>query len=258
MGFANNKTDLLNYIEKILGLIPLRDILPEPYNKDSWMDEVILPISLVTFSTYYPLEVPYQVDPSTEKKNDWYFVDESKIANAKILGVKDIDWSTVGRDSLFYQSTYGFGVYDPYVGQYGVDDIMMGQMRADIASLYNIGIYPKFEEPNKFKIEGVFNSDITKTIGTFKIKVLVQHPDSLLTIPATKMESFKALCVADTASYLVANLKHFENVESLYAQIQLRLDDLRDWASKSETIREEYKANFVSAENPSVPLIMSV
>ena len=52
MGFTNNKTDLLNYIEKMLGLIPLRDILPEPYNKDSWMKEVILPISLVSFSTY--------------------------------------------------------------------------------------------------------------------------------------------------------------------------------------------------------------
>lgn len=258
MGFTNNKTDLLNYIEKMLGLIPLRDILPEPYNKDSWMKEVILPISLVSFSTYYPLEVPYVVDKCTKKKNGWYFVDEAKIANAKIIGIKDIDWSTVGRDSLFYQSTYGYGIYDPYVGAYGVDDIMMGQMRADIASLYNVGIYPKFEEPNKFKIEGLFDSDITKNIGTFKITVLVYHSDSLLTIPATKMELFKSLCTADTATYLVANLKHFENIESVYAQVQLRLDDLRDWASKSETIREEMKSNFVSAENPSVPLIMSI
>lgn len=258
MAFTNDKTNLLNYIEKMLGLIPLREILPEPFNKDSWMEEVILPISLVSFSTYYPLEIPYYVDQTTKKKNGWYFIDEAKIANAKILGVKDLDWSTVGRDSLFYQGTYGYGIYDPYVGAYGVDDIMMGQMRADIASLYNVGIYLKFAEPNKFRIEGVFNSDITKKIGNFKLTVLVYHSDSLLTIPATKMEFFNNLCTADVAAYLVANLKHFENVETLYAQVQLKLDDLRDWAGKADTMREEMKANFVSAENPSVPLIMSI
>lgn len=258
MAFTNNKTDLLNYIEKILGLIPMRDILPKPYDKESWMEEVITSISLVSFSTYYPLEVPYYVDEDTKRKNEWYFIDEAKIANAKILGVKDIDWSTVGRDSLFYQSTYGYGIYDPYVGAYGVDDIMMGQMRSDIASLYNFGIYPVFADPNKFRIEGLFKSDITKKIGNFKLTVLVYHSDSLLTIPATKMELFRSLCTADVATYLVSNLKHFENVESLYAQIQLRLDDLRDWASKSESIREDMKSNFISAENPTVPLIMSI
>ena len=258
MSFTNNKTDLLNYIEKMLGLIPLRGILPEPYDKDSWMKEVVEEISLVTFSTYYPVEVPYWVDEDTKQKNGWYYIDEAKIANAKILGIKDIDWSTIGRDSLFYQSTYGYGIYDPYVGAYGVDDIMMGQMRADVASLYNFGVYPKFSDPNKFRLEGLFSSDITKKIGRFKVTVLVYHSNSLLTIPTTMMETFRNLCTADVANYLVANLKHFENVESLYAQIQLRLDDLRDWASKADTIREEFKANFVSAENPSIPLIMSI
>ena len=258
MAFVNDKTSLLNYAEKLLGLIPLRDVLPEPFNKDSWMEEVILPISLVSFSTYYPLEIPYEVDQNTPKKNDWYFIDEAKVANAKIIGVKDLEWSTLGRDSLFYQSTYGYGIYDPYVGAYGVDDIMMGQMRADISSLYNFGVYPVFEDPNKFRIEGLFRSDITQKIGNFRLKVLVYHPDSLLTIPATKMELFSNLCTADIATYLVANLKHFENVESVYAQVQLRLDDLRDWSGKSDSIREEMKSSFISAENPSVPLIMSI
>ena len=258
MAFVNDKSQLLNYIEKMLGLIPLRDILPEPFDKDSWMDEVVLPISLQSFSVYYPLEIPYEVDSSTKKKNGWYYIDEEKVANAKILGVKDLDWSTLGRDSLFYQSTYGYGVYDPYVGSYGVDDIAMGQMRADVASLYNFSIYPIFESPNKFRIEGVFSSDITKTIGHFKLKVLVQHPDSLLTIPATRSELFNNLCTADVATYLVSNLKHYENVESIYAQIQLRLDDLRDWSAKSDMYREEMKNSFVSAENPTVPLIMSI
>ena len=41
MAFANNMTLVLDFIEKKLGLIPLRDILPEPFDKNSWAKEII-------------------------------------------------------------------------------------------------------------------------------------------------------------------------------------------------------------------------
>lgn len=258
MAFANNMTLVLDYIEKKLGLIPLRDILPEPYNKNSWADEVIKPISLVSFSTYYGQEVEYKIDSSTRRKNEWYLIDESKIGNATILGVKDIKYSTLGRDSLFYQTDVGYGMFDPYLGNYGVDDVMLSQMRADITSIYNYGIYPKFEAPNKFRVEGLFNSDITSRLGSFSVTLLIIHSDNLLTIEPTKMELFKSLACADVADYLVTNLKHYENIETVYAQIQLHLDDLRDWAAKAEQIREQMQSSFISPESSNTPIMFSI
>lgn len=258
--FSNNMTLLLDFIEKKLGLIPLRGIIPAPFDKNSWAKEVIENISLVTFSTYYPLEVPYRIDATTKKKNDWYYIDEDKIGgpNTKIIGCKDISWETIGRDGLFFQVAAGYGQYDAYAGAYSVEDVMIGQMRADISSLYNYNMYPKFEDPNKFKIEGLFASDITKNLGNFSIKVLVMHNINLLTIPTSKMEFFKALCVADVADYLVANLEHFENIETVYAQVQLKLDRLRDYASQAISIREQLQSSFVSADNGSIPCIMAI
>ena len=258
MAFANNMTLVLNFIEKKLGLIPLRDILPAPYDKNSWAEEVIKPLSLVSFSTYYGQKIEYRIDQSTRRKNEWYIIDESKIGNATILGVTDIKYSTLGRDSLFYQTDTGYGMWDPYFGNFGVDDVALSQMRADITSLYNYSIYPKFEAPNKFRVEGLFNSDITSRLGSFTVNLLVLHSDNLLTIEPTKMELFKSLACADVADYLVSNLKHFENIETVYAQIQLHLDELRDWAGKAETIREQMANSFVSPESNNTPCIVCI
>ena len=139
-----------------------------------------------------------------------------------------------------------------------VDDVMLSQMRADITSIYNYGIYPKFEAPNKFRVEGLFNSDITSRLGSFSVTLLIIHSDNLLTIEPTKMELFKSLACADVADYLVTNLKHYENIETVYAQIQLHLDDLRDWAAKAEQIREQMQSSFISPESSNTPIMFSI
>ena len=72
------------------------------------------------------------------------------------------------------------------------------------------------------------------------------------------MELFKSLACADVADYLVSNLKHFENIETVYAQIQLHLDELRDWAGKAETIREQMANSFVSPESNNTPCIVCI
>ena len=82
MAFVNDKTSLLNYAEKMLALIPLRDVLPEPFNKDSWMEEVILPISLVL--TAGSSQKVYDGTPLT---NDNYYISIGKIVEGHVLEV---------------------------------------------------------------------------------------------------------------------------------------------------------------------------
>ena len=77
MAHANDMTNLLNKIERRLGLMALTPHLPEKYNKGAWA-EVIKDQSLTTFSRYFPWKVPFRVTPDIPRRNGWYIIDEEK------------------------------------------------------------------------------------------------------------------------------------------------------------------------------------
>ena len=98
--YTNNMSDLLNKVERRLGLVPLTPYLPKEYNKETWAD-IIKTDTLITFSRFYPRKIPFRVTPKTApKKSGWYYIDESYIGNQKILGIGDLDWTAFSNRSL--------------------------------------------------------------------------------------------------------------------------------------------------------------
>lgn len=257
MAFANDMSALLNLIERQLGLIPLTPHLPREFGKDTWAD-VIKNDTLVSFSRYYPYKVPYTVDIESTMTdiNGYYMLDEDALGGAMILGIADIDWADFSNCNLSLSQTLGYGLPDIAAMNYGYEDILNFQMRADQASIFKNGIYIDFKYPNKFKLVGVGNLDL-KLIKRFKIFVLIQHP-GLHTIPPTQMETFVALAKATIAEFLYNNLKYYEGIENVYAQIDMKLSDLQNEASKKDDILNNIRENYVSAGNDSVPIMMTI
>ena len=72
------------------------------------------------------------------------------------------------------------------------------------------------------------------------------------------METFEALAQADIANFLKANLKYVDGLETVYVNIDLKLSELEQEASKRETIIEEIKNSYVSASNDNIPYILTV
>lgn len=250
----NRMTDLLNKIERRLGTRPLN--LQEPMRKEDWV-EVIKSDTIPTFSRFFPHQIQIMVDGS-RIKNGFYYIDESVTENYDIIGVKDLDFKLFARDSLRIQQGVGYGVYDFLSNNYGLDDIMLLQLRADATSLFNNGIYIVFEPPNLIKLESVNGGNFTRGLEGWPLIIFVNHPANLMTISPMKMETFEQLATADVATYLFNILKHYRNLETVFANVDINIETIEEKANSRNDIVEKLENSYVSAANKNQPLIYCV
>jgi hypothetical protein len=262
MPLANDMTLLINKIERRLGLAQLVPHLPENLGKEKWA-EVINQDTMVTFSRYYPNRFPLVVNDDTCHKETingvvWYYIKDEILDGVKLLGLMDIDWMdhTTANSSLGATSLGG-GYYYPSFAcpQATFESVLALQMNADMASLYNRGIYIDFQYPNRFSLKGLANTNYD--LNTFTVILLVEHR-SLSTISPTKMEVFESLAQADVANFLYMNLRYFDGFETAYVNIDLKLSELQDAANKRESILEEIQNSYVSTSNDNIPYIWTV
>jgi hypothetical protein len=262
MALANNYTDLLNKIERRLGLIPLVPHLPEELGKKAWAT-VIKDDTMVTFSRYFPLKVRFVVNYETCHKvksvngTTEYIIKDEYLGGAKLLGVRDIDWQDCSADNLSVGQTAGYGYYIPNYGgmESTFEAFLAQQMSADIASLYNNQIYIDFEYPNKLKIMRAGNVDVN--LASFVVDLLVEH-SNLQTISPTKMETFESLAQADVARFLYMNLRYYDNLDTIYINIDLKLSELEQEGNKRDQIIDDMKNAYTLAASDTTPLIWSV
>lgn len=248
-------TRLLNKIERRLGTKMLN--LPDHLTKDKWAD-VIIEDTLTTYSRYFPNKLRINIDNSWAQKNGYFLIDDKICDSCEIIGVRDIAWDDFAHDSLKMQGDQGYGIYDYLSNNYGLDDIGMLQMRADHTSLFNNGIYIDFIEPNMIKLVNVTGAEVHRLTRGFPIDLLVKHAENLMTISESKMEIFEDLATADVATFLYNELKYFEGIETVYANIDMKLGDLESKASRREDIIATIKENYVSAGNDNQPIMFTI
>lgn len=253
---ANRMTALLDKIERRLGTAPLN--LPEHLQKDKWAEQVIANETLDTFSRYFPNAIEIRLDKSMRTKDGFYLIDEPFGDNVEILGVRDINWQQFSQSTTRRHDAYGYGYYDFLANNYGMDDIMLLQARADQMSLFNNNIFVDFQQPNRVRFVTVTGSDITMSIDNIPITVLVKHAPNLKTIPPTMMEMFEKLAEADVATFLFNELKYYDGIETVHASIDLKLSELESKAGTRDDIVEKLDEAHVSAANKKQPLIFVV
>ena len=248
--------NLLNKIERRLGTRQLN--LPDYLSKDKWAEEVISNETLDTFSRYFPNSIHIVLDLSQRNKEGYYLLDNYVPDSVEIIGVRDIDWALFSRDSLRLQEAQGYGTYDFMTNNYGMDDIALLQMRADHMSLFNNQIFVEYKPPNMIKLTTVTGTDVTRGMQSFPIELLIKHANNLMTIPPTMMETFEALAEADVANFLYENLKYYDGLETVYANIDMKISDLENKSSRREEIVQKLEESYVSAANAHQPLMFTV
>ena len=72
------------------------------------------------------------------------------------------------------------------------------------------------------------------------------------------METFEALAQADIAQFLYRYLKYYDQLQTVYATIDLKLQDLETEANKREEVINYIKESYVSASNANQPLMYTV
>lgn len=253
---TNKMNNLLNKIERRLGTRQLN--LPDYLQKDNWAKDVIANDTLDTFSRFFPNSMHITLDLSQRMKDGYYIIDKYIPENIEILGVRDIDWALFSRDSLRLQEAQGYGTYDFMTNNYGLDDIALLQMRADHMSMFNNQIFIDFKPPNMIKVSTVTGADITRGMKSYPIEILIKHAPNLMTIPATMMEIFEELAEADVARFLYEELKYFDGLETVFANIDMKISDLEGKASRREEIVQRLDEAHVSAANKNQPLMFTI
>jgi hypothetical protein len=180
------------------------------------------------------------------------------LQGTKLLGIMDIDWQdhTTANSSLGATSIGGGYYYPNFACPVETfNSIIMLQGNADMASLYNRGIYIDFEYPNRFCLKGLGNTNYD--LSRFVVLLLVQHV-SISTISPTMMSIFESLATADIARFLYANLKYFDGLETAYVNIDMKLSELNDEANKREQVIDKLEQSYVSTSNGNIPYILTV
>lgn len=262
MALSNDMTNLLNKISRRLGLIPLEPHLPDYCNKESWA-KIIMEDTIVTFSRFFPNQFKMIINDSTcdKKKDDqgttWYYIKDEILQGAKLLGVRDIDWMDGSSNNSSLGATNMTSYYYPSMGCPAAtfESILSLQMAADFNSLFNRGIVVDFQYPNRFCLKGLGNVDYD--LNSFTLILLVEH-NNLSTISPTMMNVFEDLAMADVANYLYQNLKYYDNLETAFINIDMKLNELNDVGNKRDSIVDRLENSYVSASNNAIPYIMTV
>lgn len=248
----NRMTLLLNKIERRLTL-GLR--LPEELSKDSWV-QIIEEDTIPEFSRYFPHKIVTIIDNNC-CKDGYYFVDKNLPEGSVIIGVKDIDWEAYRCDPRYDRYGINFGTYDFISRDYAVDDVAFSQMSADFMSLFNLGIYIDFEYPNKIKLQSVNGSPVSR-YRPFPLAVFVQHPSNLMTISPTMMKEFEDLATSDVANVLYENLKWYDGTDTVYQNLDLKLQGIENWKNKRDEIIQRLDEAHTTTANENQPIILTV
>ena len=252
----NKMTDLLDKIERRLGTKILN--LPKQLSKEEWVT-IIEKDTIPTFSRYLPNAIKVLVNTKETDSEGYSWVDDNLPDYVKIIGIRDIDWSSFGVINGGSRTPAGFGIYDMWSSQYGLDEIGLLQARADVSSFFNTAIYPEYKYPNKIRFKtSAGTAAINFQYDTVPVTLLVEHSKDLSTIAPSKMEIFENLATADVASFLYESLKYFDNLETVFANIDIKIDSLKERADRREDIINELKDGYVSAANSNQPLLFTV
>ena len=254
MRMMNRMTDVLTKLEHRLGTDVLG--LPREFQKDYWARKVIAKETLDTFSRFFPHRMKYVLGPEN-KKNDYYLIDESICENVDILGASDLNWHDWSSHypGLLYG---GVNSYDMMTSGIDFETMVDVQMMADHVSLFSNGISVDFQPPNRIYLRIVIASSFLTNFQRIPINLFVKHPLNLKTIEPTKMEIFEELALADVATYLYEKLKMYDQMETAFTNVDLKLASLEEKARTRQEIVEKLRNSYVSAANKNMPIMISI
>lgn len=268
MPIANRMSILLNKIEMTLGTKDLN--LPDDLKKARWADPPSAdftggPIALFTiptFSRMYPNKTTVKLNNAKRTKDGWFILDEvvGLGDGYTVIGAGDIDWTQYGA-GISSSISAGYGVYMPNNAMYSLPDIMMAQMSANVYSAFGNAnnMYVEFKEPNLVKLVGpngiTYNSSM---LENYPITVYLEHNMNLMTIAPTKMSIFEELAAADVARFLYKALMRYDNLETVFGSIDIKLDDLANEASKRDDVIARLEDGRISSANEAMPMIMLI
>lgn len=222
-----NVSQLLTSIKMDLGIYGLRLPFDDP---DATLMEVIKLKTIKTFSVYLPQVKLLRIDLKKDLeciKTDYtesIYIIPDLFAGREIMYIRNL----MPRNKLITGNGYLSPMFDGSIDTF--NSLMMVQANANLASIAAPPITFKFETPNKLYIYNVASS-----YGIVEIEFAVEHAENLSTIPTTAWESFYELALLDVKRFLYNTLKHYNELQTAYGTINLRIDE---WSNAEDNRKD--------------------
>jgi hypothetical protein len=210
-----NASDLLRRIKTNLGIYSLKLPFDDP---DKEIMENITSNTLKTFSVFLPHIVTEVIDlTNTERliQKDYY---ESiylipPFFPTDIVYVRNVTPRSNLINGGFLSPMFDVGLDVHY-------SMMMANANANLISSKTPSMNFIFKPPNKLYLYNVL-----ATATEMVLEVGFMHSPNLSTITPTSWETFVELAILDTKIFLYGVLKHYNDIQSAYGNINLKIDD---------------------------------
>jgi len=226
-----NVSDLLTSIKMDLGIYGLSLPFEKP---DDTLFNVIKLKTLTTYSVFFPYTLKMNLDIRTltclnSNYSESSYVIPDLFGDKKIIMIKNVN-----PKNKSFSNGYTSPIFDGEISTY--ESLMMGQASADLMSLAAPPMTFKFQEPN---ILVLYN--YATMYGEIDVEVGLAHAPNLATIPSTQWESFYELALIDVKRFLYNTLKHYNEIQTAYGTIQLKIDDWSNSESDRKEMIEKYR-----------------
>lgn len=203
-------------------------------NPDKAIEETIKNITLRTFSTYCPYYETYRFNLSDLKKikkeaNYEMYLLPDIFSQREILFIRKIDYDEADVTSVGY---WGGGV--PLLQGNMLKQAMLSNAALNLTNLTISKFTFKYEHPRKVTLYNVLSS--CKLV----FDIAFMHDKNLASISPTEEEAFYNLALLDVKDMLYQSLKHYNNIQTAYGNIDMKLDEWSSAAGDRKQLLDEW------------------
>lgn len=206
-------------------------------NLDDMIVEIIQDITRPVFSLYQPFEQTIYLDMNRLEEVEKTAIYESYLLpdfqERKLLSVKDIRYDDRSLSGMGY-----WGGTIPFLHGSLMNQLMLSNAAGNLVATGMPKMNFHFDAPRMITIYNCIASH------ALIFDLLFEHDKSLMSLPPMAEESFFNLAVLDVKDNLYGLIKHYNNIQTAYGTIELKLDDWADASSERKDLLNGWDDNY--------------
>ena len=234
-----NPSKIISSIKMDLGIVGIN--LPFD-NLDELIMEIIKVKTLPVFNELYPYKVPLLIDLNElqlveSRPTSRIYVLPDVFGDRQIMMITGIEPTyDEMRHSAYESNVFAYGIDSCFCGY---QDLILAQAQSNMLSSVTKGTTCNFIAPNQIEIFSEYGLG-----NKYRLEVALEHSENLSTLPATTNTSFLKLATLDVKKYMFDNLKHYDNLNTSYGQISLRIEDWSGAESDRQQLIEKWEQSY--------------
>lgn len=234
-GVFNNISDLLTSIKMDLGIYGLALPLDNP---DKAIMDCIKLRTLPTYSIYYPKQFTFKINTDDlQCLESGYLRSRYLLPTAMFPEQRILYILKVNPKSNLAGIGYATPIYNADISVY--QGLMNTQVGADLISQISPSFTWEFRAPDEMVLY-----NLSSILGEIEVTLGLTHLPNLTTIKPSQWNSFYELAILDVKAFLYNTIKHYDDLSSAYATIQLKINDWEEAASQRKELIENMKDNY--------------